>query len=84
MRNLDEKIALLTGDLNRMKMDNSRLENQLKSFQSKVSVSELRKKIAAETKEVRQMSDRVQNLKSSNVKVYSNEEKNKVVNLTNC
>lgn len=79
LRNLDEKVINLSGELSRVKADNARIENQLKGFESKVPIPELESKISDLDDELRELNSRVKNLKSANIKPISKEEKNKLM-----
>ena len=82
MRQLDEKIAITNGELNRMKSENVQLDQQLKGSQNKISTSELEEKIKDLSEEVNELSKRVGGLKSTSTKLISKEEKNKVIRNT--
>ncbi len=78
LRQLDEKIATLNGDVNRMKSENVQLDQQLRGSQNKISTSELEEKIKDLSQEVNELNKRVSGLKTTSTKLISKEEKNKV------
>lgn len=79
LRQLDEKIAMSNGDLNRLKAENSKLEAELNANTGRVPIGELEARLKELKDEINEMNSKLNSLKSSNVKVITKEEKNKVL-----
>lgn len=78
MRDLDERIIVTGSDLNRLRGENTRMEAQMKSFDDKIPIKELEDRILEVNNELRELSSRLESIKSSSVKAVSKEEKKRI------
>jgi predicted nucleic acid-binding Zn-ribbon protein len=78
LRDMDEKFMLVNSDVTRLKAENARLESQLKGVANKVPLSELSEQIDTLEVEVAEISKRLSNARSAQVRVVSKEEKKQV------
>ncbi len=65
-------------DLTRLLNENARMETQLKSFENKIPISELKKRIDDLEASISDSRGRIRDIKSSDVPVVTKEEWNKV------
>lgn len=78
LRQLDEKIALSGGDLNRVKAENAKMDAELNVGKEKVPIAQLEARLNELKQETDEMNAKLKSLKSANVKPITKEEKNKV------
>lgn len=78
LRQLDEKIALSSGELNRVRAENAKMEAELNHNKEKIPIANLEARLAELKAELDEMNVKLKSLKSANVKVITKEEKTKV------
>ncbi len=78
LRDLDEQIVVSNAELTRLQNENARIESQLKSYENKVPISELKKRINELEASIADSKGRIKAIKSSDVPVVTKEEWNKV------
>lgn len=78
LRQLDEKIALSSGELNRVRAENGKMEAELNQNKEKIPIANLEARLAELKTELDEMNAKLKSLKSANVKVITKEEKTKV------
>ncbi len=81
MRELDEQIVVSNAELTRLQNENARMETQLKSYENKIPISELKKRIGDLEAAISESKGRIKDIKSSDVPIVSKEEWNKVIYL---
>jgi len=80
LRQLEEKIIVIKGETGRIKMENNRLEGEIRNAGDKTPLPELESQIKSLFDEVESLKERLGQQKSAKVEVVSKEEKIKIQN----
>ena len=78
LRQLEEKIIVTKGETGRVKMENNRLEGEIRNAGDKTPIPELESQFKCLFEEVESLKERLGQHKSAKVEVVSKEEKTKV------
>ena len=78
LRELDEKLVTSKADLNRLKIENQKMESELKGYEQVIPVSTLKEKLQELEEQIEESNEKLKKLKSGSGPVITNEQRSKV------